>query len=151
MSDHVRARKSAYLLLVNLSIWRLAGPLIGYWSFSITGLLVGLVMSLVFHLVVKDYVGFNLFTVKSITKKEDFIRLKRWMVAGNKKPLSAVGMKSIDLNATKYAKERLCNHSLITNYDYANACLFDEQFGKDKELEDDRLAASKTFYAKANQ
>lgn len=146
MENHVRARKGAYLLLVNLSIWRLIAPIMGYMLFSISGMVGGLVLSLLFHYLVRDYMGFRLLSLNPISKKEDFIELKRWMVPAASFPLSATGFKSLESEATPYAIEYLSGFSTITNFNYANACMFDEQFGKDKQIEIDRLSASNNFF-----
>tara|TARA_A200000159_G_scaffold144004_1_gene148568 strand:+ start:413 stop:706 length:294 start_codon:yes stop_codon:yes gene_type:complete len=95
--------------------------------------------------------GFRLLSVKPISKKEAFIPLKKWMVAGSGKNLSADGIRDVEVNATRYAKEYLSWYSSLTNFDYANACLLDEQYGRAMELEEQRLSASKAFFESSRE
>jgi hypothetical protein len=143
--NYSHSAKGAHYLLSFLSLFRYASPLIGFTFFSIEGFVLGLLLSVYLHHLIKNYMGLNLFGAKKIGNKSEFVPLKDWMVPGGRDLLSAAGINDLNESSTKYAKPYTSQSLDLTNYDFANACLFHQQLGKYLKLEDERLLAKEKY------
>lgn len=129
--DHERAKNGAYLTILNLSIWRLGFPLLGVLIWNIPGLVIGIAVGLLCHVVVRPYVSLNPFKVKQLVDESQFVKLKAWMVPLASKMVDADCYSHIETKASDQSKALLkdvaSRKGHITYLDYANAALLDEQ------------------------
>lgn len=150
MKDYKRSIQGAHLTLVNLSFWRLALPLLGALMFDVPGLIVGLALGFICHIIVRPYLSLHPLKVKQINDQSEFIKLKRWMVPAGSKPVEAECYEEIEKNASQQSKAQLKElaalKGFVTGYDYANFCLLDEQLWSRVERENNLEATVRAFH-----
>lgn len=141
------SKHAAFVLLVNLSIWRIASPVVGFYVLGYPGIIIGVAVSYLCHTTVIPYMGLRLFSVRTIQSESDFIPLRRWMIPEPDNRITERGYLKLAEEATKetnaWVKTKSESQGYVSVYDYVNAALIDEQLYKRvSKLEKDKQAAS---------
>lgn len=147
--DYLRAKNGAFLMIVDLSIWRVGMPVLGAWIYGLPGLAVGISIGLALHMVVSPNFSLHPLKFKTLADQSHFVEFKRWMVPNDSKPVDEGCYLYLEANSSEHSKVQLkklaSENGYASYFDFANACLIDEQLWGRVEQDSRAKAAADKF------
>ena len=106
-------------------------PMLGAWIYGLPGLAVGIVIGLALHMVVSPCISLHPLKFKTLANQSHFVELKRLMVPNASRPVDEGCYLYIEANSSEHSKVQLKKLASaighVSYFDFANACLLDEQ------------------------
>lgn len=113
------------------------------------GLAVGILIGLALHMVVSPYISLHPLKFTTLADQSHFVELKRWMVPNASKPVDEGCYLYIEAKSSEHSKvqlkKRASANGHVSYFDFANACLIDEQLWGRVEQDSRAKAAADKF------